>query len=112
LRGEGNTGRELIGTSPKFTAALRQVRVVAPADCAVLVLGETGTGKELIAQAVHEQSSRRAGPFVKVNRAAIPAGLLESELLGHDKGAFTGALTQTTGCFQMADPVPRHRWIG
>src|SRR5580698_8456470 len=98
-----NTERELIGTSPKFAAALRQVEVVAPADCAVLILGETGTGKELIARAVHEQSSRRAGPFVKVNCAAIPAGLLESELFGHDKGAYTGAFTQTTGRFQMAD---------
>src|SRR5579871_5320773 len=95
--------RELIGNSPKFLAALRQVGMVAPASCAVLLQGETGTGKELFARAVHEQSSRRNGPFVKVNCAAIPAGLLESELFGHERGAFTGALTPTTGRFQLAD---------
>jgi formate hydrogenlyase transcriptional activator len=98
-----NTARELIGNSPKFLAALRQVEVVAPAGCAVLLQGETGTGKELFARAVHEQSPRRTGPFVKVNCAAIPAGLLESELFGHDRGAYTGAITQTIGRFQMAD---------
>jgi formate hydrogenlyase transcriptional activator len=98
-----DTARELIGNSPKFLAALRQVGLVAPADCAVLLQGETGTGKELFARAVHEQSPRRTGPFVKVNCAAIPAGLLESELFGHDRGAYTGAVTQTTGRFQMAD---------
>jgi formate hydrogenlyase transcriptional activator len=95
--------RELVGNSPKFLAALRQVEIVAPASCAVLLQGETGTGKELFARAVHEQSSRSKGPFVKVNCAAIPAGLLESELFGHERGAFTGALTHTTGRFQLAD---------
>jgi len=94
--------RGLIGESPRFMAALGQVSVVAPADCAVLLQGETGTGKELFARAVHEQSPRRDGPFVKLNCAAIPAGLLESELFGHDRGAFTGALTQTIGRFQLA----------
>ncbi len=98
-----NSERRLIGSSPKFTAALGQVEVVAPADCAVLIQGETGTGKELFARAVHEQSSRRSGPFVTLNCAAIPSGLLESELFGHDRGAFTGALTQTMGRFQLAD---------
>jgi formate hydrogenlyase transcriptional activator len=95
--------RELVGKSPKFLAALRQVETVAPASCAVLLHGETGTGKELFARAVHEQSSRSKGPFVKVNCAAIPAGLLESELFGHERGAFTGALNQTAGRFQLAD---------
>ena len=99
----GNKGRELIGASPRFRAALQQVGIVAPADCAVLLQGETGTGKELFARAVHEQSSRRAGPFVKVNCSALPGGLLESELFGHERGAFTGAVAQTMGRFQLAD---------
>jgi len=93
----------MIGTSPRMQAVLRQVDVVAPAECTALVLGETGTGKELIARAIHERSGRRTGPFVKVNCAAIPAGLLESELFGHDRGAYTGAFAQTTGRFQLAD---------
>ena len=97
-----NTNRDLLGSSPRFMAALRHVEIVAPADCAVLLQGETGTGKELFARAIHEQSERRSGPFVKVNCAAIPSGLLESELFGHDKGAYTGAVTQTAGRFQLA----------
>jgi formate hydrogenlyase transcriptional activator len=97
-----NTNRDLLGSSPSFIAAVRQVDIVAPADCTVLLQGETGTGKELFARAVHEQSPRRSGPFVKVNCAAIPSGLLESELFGHDKGAYTGAVTQTSGRFQLA----------
>ena len=97
-----NTNRDLLGSSPKFAAALRQVEIVAPADCTVLLQGETGTGKELFARAIHEQSPRRSGPFVKVNCAAIPSGLLESELFGHEKGAYTGAVTQTSGRFQFA----------
>src|SRR5205807_2403862 len=72
-------------------------------DAAVLIHGETGTGKELIARAIHIQSDRRHHPYIKVNCAAIPAGLLESELFGHERGAFTGALMQTTGRFQLAD---------
>jgi formate hydrogenlyase transcriptional activator len=94
--------QKLIGTSPTFMSALHQVEMVASGDCAVLLQGETGTGKELFARAVHEQSPRRGNPFVKINCAAIPSELLESELFGHTKGAFTGALTQTTGRFQLA----------
>jgi len=93
----------LIGTSEEFKYVLDQVRMVAPTDCSVLIQGETGTGKELIAQAIHQQSSRASGPFVKLNCAAIPAGLLESELFGHERGAFTGALTQRSGRLQVAD---------
>lgn len=94
---------ELIGSSPKFRAALEDVRTVAPADCTVLVQGETGTGKEDIARAIHEASPRRSHRFVAVNCAAIPAGLLESELFGYERGAFTGAVTPRIGRFQMAD---------
>jgi formate hydrogenlyase transcriptional activator len=93
----------IIGKSPKFQNVLRKVTTVAPTDCTVLILGETGTGKEVVAQSIHNQSARRSGPFVRVNCAAIPAGLLESELFGHERGAFTGAIAQTTGRFQLAD---------
>jgi formate hydrogenlyase transcriptional activator len=93
---------ELIGASAKFRAVLEQVKLVAPADCAVLIQGETGTGKELIAQAIHTHSQRSAGPFVRLNCAAIPAGLLESELFGHERGAFTGAVSHRLGRLQLA----------
>jgi formate hydrogenlyase transcriptional activator len=93
---------DLIGSSEKFQAVLDDVRVVARADCSVLLQGETGTGKEVIAHAIHDSSPRRTGPFVSLNCAAIPAALLESELFGHEKGAFTGAIMQTTGRFQAA----------
>src|SRR5580698_9571161 len=93
---------ELIGSSLGLRRAWNAVKMVAPTGSAVLIQGETGTGKEVIARAVHEESSRRSGPFVKVNCAAMPAGLLESELFGHERGAFTGAVTQTTGRFQLA----------
>ena len=96
-------GTDLIGASGKFRLVLDQVRLVAPADCAVLIQGETGTGKELIARAVHNQSRRADGPFVKLNCAAIPAGLLESELFGHERGAYTGAVSQRMGRLQLAD---------
>jgi formate hydrogenlyase transcriptional activator len=94
---------ELIGSSPGLQGVRNSVRMVAPTDSTVLIQGETGTGKELIARAIHEESLRRPGPFVKVNCAAMPSGLLESELFGHERGAFTGAWTQTTGRFQLAD---------
>ena len=94
---------ELIGSSPKFLAVLEDVRTVAAADCAVLIQGETGTGKELIARAVHEASARRRHRCVAINCAAIPAALLESELFGHERGAFTGAITPKMGRFQAAD---------
>jgi formate hydrogenlyase transcriptional activator len=94
---------ELIGSSFGLRRVRNLVRMVAPTDSAVLIQGETGTGKELIARSIHEESLRRSGPFVKLNCAAMPAGLLESELFGHERGAFTGALTQTTGRFQLAD---------
>ena len=93
---------DLIGSSEKFQAVLDDVRVVAGAGCSVLLQGETGTGKEVIAHAIHDASPRRTGPFVSLNCAAIPAALLESELFGHEKGAFTGAIAQTTGRFQAA----------
>jgi len=93
----------IVGGSPALTAALQLVSVVAPTDSTVLILGETGTGKELIARAIHNLSSRRERPFVKLNCAAIPLGLLESELFGHEKGAFTGAIAQKTGRFELAD---------
>jgi formate hydrogenlyase transcriptional activator len=93
----------LIGSSPKFRAVLNEINIVAPSDCAVLIQGETGTGKEVIAQAIHDASPRRQQRFVAVNCAAIPAALLESELFGHDRGAFTGAITHRVGRFQTAD---------
>ena len=93
---------DLIGSSEKFQTVLDDVRVVARADCSVLLQGETGTGKEVIAHAIHDSSPRQTGPFVSLNCAAIPAALLESELFGHEKGAFTGAIMQTTGRFQAA----------
>src|ERR1700689_3538057 len=97
------TTLDLIGSSPKFRALLTEVERVAPVDSAVLIQGETGTGKEVIARAIHEASPRRDQRFVALNCAAIPSALLESELFGHERGAFTGACAQTTGRFQMAD---------
>jgi transcriptional regulator with GAF, ATPase, and Fis domain len=94
---------QIIGSSPALEAALAKVELVAPTDSTVLVLGETGTGKELIARAVHNLSRRAERPFVKVNCAAIPFDLLESELFGYEKGAFTGAVAQKIGRFEMAD---------
>src|SRR3979411_1546415 len=93
----------LIGSSKKFQAVLDDVQVVSPAECAVLVQGETGTGKEVIARAIHDSGSRKNGPFIGLNCAAIPGALLESELFGHERGAFTGAVAQTVGRFQSAD---------
>ena len=94
---------DIIGKSAAFQKVLEQVAIVAPTDSTVLLHGETGTGKELIARAIHNLSSRRERTFVRMNCAAIPSGLLESELFGHEKGAFTGALMQKKGRFELAD---------
>jgi formate hydrogenlyase transcriptional activator len=94
---------QIIGKSPALEAVLEQVERVAPTDSTVLIEGETGTGKELIARAVHDLSSRFGRPFIKLNCAAIPFDLLESELFGHEKGAFTGAIAQKVGRFELAD---------
>src|SRR5215510_11362893 len=93
---------ELIGSSPKFRAVLDDVTTVASADCAVLIRGETGTGKEVIARAIHDASARRQHRFVAINCAAIPAALLESEFFGYERGAFTGATSQRMGRFEAA----------
>jgi formate hydrogenlyase transcriptional activator len=95
--------REIVGESRSLKAALSLVSLVAPTDSTVLIQGETGTGKELVARAIHKLSSRSEKAFVKLNCAAIPLGLLESELFGHEKGAFTGAIAQKTGRFELAD---------
>jgi len=99
----GDKFEGIVGRSDSLRAVLDQVQIVAPTDSTVLILGETGTGKELIARAVHNRSSRRDKPFVRVNCAAIPSGLIESELFGHERGAFTGALTRKVGRFELAD---------
>ena len=104
--GHGERDRELrriVGSSRELESALALVERVAPTQSAVLVLGETGSGKELIARAIHNRSPRHDRPFVPVNCAAIPHDLLESELFGHENGAFTGAITQKIGRFEMAD---------
>src|SRR5580692_7084188 len=93
----------IIGHSNALRSVLREIRMVAPTDSTVLICGETGTGKELIARAIHELSSRRKNAFVKLNCAAIPTGLLESELFGHERGAFTGAIGQRIGRFEVAN---------
>jgi formate hydrogenlyase transcriptional activator len=94
---------EIVGESPALKTALDLVSIVAPTDSSVLILGETGTGKGLVARAIHNLSNRRERAFVKLNCAAIPLGLLESELFGHEKGAFTGAVARKTGRFELAD---------
>ncbi|MHB8215907.1 MAG: sigma-54 interaction domain-containing protein [Candidatus Sulfotelmatobacter sp.] len=94
---------QVIGNSPALEAVLEQVERVAPTDSTVIIQGETGTGKELIAHAIHSLSSRCGRPFVRLNCAAIPMDLLESELFGHEKGAFTGAIAQKIGRFELAD---------
>jgi formate hydrogenlyase transcriptional activator len=94
---------QIIGSSPALEGVLEQVKHVAPTDSTVLIEGETGTGKELIARAIHNSSSRRGRAFVKLNCAAIPLDLLESELFGHERGAFTGAIAQKIGRFELAD---------
>ena len=98
-----NTFEEIVGESPALRNALSLVSIVAPTTSSVLILGETGTGKELVARAIHNLSSRSEQAFVKLNCSAIPAGLLESELFGHEKGAFTGAIAQRAGRFEAAN---------
>src|SRR6202162_5481743 len=93
----------IVGQSSALREVLQQVEMVAGTDSTVLLLGETGTGKELIARAIHERSRRKARTFVKLNCAAIPTGLLESELFGHERGAFTGAIAQKIGRLELAD---------
>ena len=99
----GSGSPRIIGNSAALRRVLDIVRIVAPTDSTVLINGETGTGKELIAEAIHKCSDRSNGPFVKVNCAAIPAGLLESELFGHERGAYTGAVTRGIGRFERAN---------
>jgi formate hydrogenlyase transcriptional activator len=94
---------EIVGQSPALLEVTRQIELLAPTDSTVLVIGETGTGKELVARAIHDSSPRKGRPLVKVNCGAISAGLVESELFGHVKGAFTGALERRTGRFELAD---------
>jgi formate hydrogenlyase transcriptional activator len=102
IRLDHNNGN-MVGEGAAFQSVLKGVQIVAPTDATVLILGETGTGKELVARAIHEMSSRSKGSFVKVNCAAIPGSLLESELFGHEKGSFTGAVAQKIGRFELAD---------
>jgi formate hydrogenlyase transcriptional activator len=102
IRAEGSFAG-IVGQSAALREVLQLVEMVAPSDSTVLLLGETGTGKELIARAIHDRSRRKGRAFVKLNCAAIPSGLLESELFGHERGAFTGAITQKTGRIELAD---------
>src|ERR1700674_5270548 len=102
IRSERNF-EEIVGESAALKQVLNEARTVAPSDATVLILGETGTGKELIARAIHRMSSRNNASFIKLNCAAIPTGLLESELFGHEKGAFTGAVSQKIGRLELAD---------
>lgn len=100
--GQDFGSREIIGAGPALTRVLKQIAMVAPTDSTVLLTGETGTGKELLARNIHQRSRRREHMFVKLNCAAIPLGLLESELFGHERGAFTGAIQRKTGRFELA----------
>src|ERR1700722_18087197 len=93
----------IVGESPRLKSVLEQVALVAPTDSTVLILGGTGTGKELIARAIHKMSNRSSRPFIRVNCAAIPPSLIASELFGHEKGAFTGALQRRLGRFEAAN---------
>ena len=101
VRAAGAFG-DILGESPAFTAVLEQALLVAPGDTTALLLGETGTGKELLARFIHERSARARGPFVAVNCAALPEALIESELFGHERGAFTGAIARKSGKFELA----------
>jgi formate hydrogenlyase transcriptional activator len=103
LPARSTTGKAIIGAEGALRHVLEAVRMVAPTNATVLIAGETGTGKELIARAIHDQGARSNSAYVRVNCAVMPAGLLESELFGHERGAFTGACTQTIGRFQLAN---------
>jgi two-component system nitrogen regulation response regulator NtrX len=103
LRGEVDAEMEMLGESPAMRRLREEIARAAPSDSRILILGEHGSGKELVARAIHEQSRRREGPFVKVNSAAIPHDLIESELFGHEPGSFTGATKQRKGRFEQAD---------
>src|ERR1700722_19843380 len=96
------TPTSLIGSGKAFTNVLEEIRMVAPLECSVLIQGETGTGKEVVARAIHNEGKRRDRPFIALNCAAIPSALLESELFGHEKGTYTGAVSQAVGRFQAA----------
>ena len=102
LRDAGVLG-SLVGTSKKMQEIFRLIEMVAPSTASVLITGESGTGKEIVARTIHELSSRKEKPFVAINCAAIPESLIESEIFGHEKGAFTGALERRTGCFELAE---------
>src|SRR5207249_2411722 len=102
LRDQGSFGR-MIGNSPRVRTVYRTIEQAAPTSASVLIWGESGTGKELAAQTIHELSPRSSFPFVAINCAAIPETLLESEIFGHEKGAFTGAAERRQGCFELAD---------
>ena len=102
LRDKGELG-SLVGKSEKMQAILRLIEMVAPSNASVLITGESGTGKELVAQTIHQRSPRKNKPFVAINCAAIPETLIESEIFGHEKGAFTGALERRAGCFELAE---------
>ena len=108
---DGSGAPHIVGNSAALRHVLDMVQVVAPTDATVLINGETGTGKELIAEAIHKCSERSNGPFVKVHCAAIPTGLLESELFGHERGAFTGAIARRIGRILFA-PIPFGELLG
>ncbi len=99
---DGDTFEGMLGTSPPMRAVFDSIRKVATTDAPVLILGESGTGKEMAAQAIHQRSNRKDGPFIAINCSAIPETLLESELFGHEKGAFTGAHVQRKGRIETA----------
>ena len=102
LRDAGSLG-SLVGSSRKMQESFRLIEMVAPSTASVLITGASGTGKELVARTIHELSPRRSKPFIAINCAAIPETLIESEIFGHEKGAFTGALERRTGCFELAE---------
>src|SRR5438046_10589322 len=102
LRDAGSLGRR-VGSSKKMQAIFRLIEMVAPSTASVLITGASGTGKELVARTVHELSPRRGKSFIPINCAAIPETLIESEVFGHEKGAFTGALERRIGCFELAE---------